>query len=172
MGIKKNLDQLVQLLKLPPFSELEESNLDYIGEVGISAYAEAKKEGYTEKKAEAVREKAEQAAGDELYKNWYRAVEVAVDTLFGYHLLAVVPSSVKSREPHYEFEIVPSKGRSWEDAARKIVNTIDGVGLVSVSPDDLDPARKFVAGHLAWIRSYPEVYGTKSARRLYEDAWK
>lgn len=170
-GIKKNIDELAALLKLPEFNSVMEMNHDYTGEAGAAAYDEAIRGGDSEKKAEKARETAEQAAGDEIYGKWDRAVMAAVDTLFSHHKLMVVPLNSKEWTS-YEYEILPTSRTSWGDAAHAIAMTIDGVGLAAVAPDDLKPSMEFVAKHLHWIKMYPEVYGSSSADRIYNSNWR
>jgi hypothetical protein len=170
-SIKKNLDELAALLKLPEFSSVMEMNFDYVGDAGVGAYDEALHENCSKKAAEQIREAAEERASDEIYGKWHTAVMAAVDSLFEKHALMVVPHRAREKTP-YEYEVLPARGKSWEDAAREIVKTIDGVGYAAVAPDDLKPPQTFVSKHLHWIKMYPEVYGTSDADRIYNSNWR
>lgn len=170
-AIKKNVDELAKLLGLPEITDVDEFSANYVWESGHEAMKQAKKDGASDKAAEKAQNAAEIAAGDEVYGNWHGAVMAAVDDLFEKHLLMVVPRKSKSSLPH-EFEVHPVRGKTWDDAAREIVKTIDGVGMAAVAPDDLKPPMQFVAGHLHWIKMYPEVYGSASAERIYQSNWR
>jgi len=183
---KINIDQLAKLFGLPPSDDIQELNSDYVWEAGEAAYREALKDDRSESAAEAAREKAEFAAQDDLYANWYDAVESAASDLFEKHHLELHPAGkwwpstyheTKAEARPYDLKIVPSI--SWLDAAEKIRQTADGVGYAYVGNDvkeflSLGPwtARQAVLEHLGVITQYPEVYGSASARRLYESAFR
>lgn len=114
---------------------------------------------------------------NELYETWHRAVLSAAKALFREHDLDLVPRTGRGRLP-YEFKVRPLPGKSWEDAADKIRKTINGVGdfyygsLREYLKSGPYTAREAVLSDLHWIESYPDVYGTKSAKRMYEQMWR
>lgn len=110
---------------------------------------------------------AEQDAQDEVFNLWASGVDHAANVLFGNHGLELT----NPKDNRYMYKIVPSK--SWDDAANKIKETINGVGMFHFSSlrEFLDSgpytAREAVLTHLGYIKRYPEVYGDASARTLY-----
>jgi hypothetical protein len=177
---KINIDQLAQLFDLPAFDDIDELNRDHVMEAGSAAYNSAREddEDASESDLEAAREKAEMRAQDEIYNSWYDAVEGATSSLFEQHHLELEPTGKEGTEKRrYNFKIVPKK--TWLDSAEKIRQTADGVGSVYVGNDvkeflSLGPwtARQAVLEHLGVITSYPSVYGSTSAQRLYEHAFR
>src|SRR5574341_923277 len=156
---KLNIDQLAKLFRLPEFDDIQERNWEYVAEAGEVAVREAvEAEDVTDRQAEKIREEAEQAAGDELFGNWYDAVERVATELFGEHGLYLTPVD-KRTERAYEFRITPQV--SWADAANRIRETINGVGEFHFNSlrEFLDSgpwtARQAVLEHLGWIRWYP-----------------
>lgn len=84
-------------------------------------------------------------------------------------------TTARTDKRRYDFKIVPSN--SWDDAANKIRETINGVGtfhfnnlreFLSSGPYT---ARQAVLSHLGYIKRYPDVYGGSGARQLYDRAW-
>lgn len=175
---KRNIDQLAQMFDLPPYDDVDELNRDHIMEAGHYAYKSAIEEDESEDEAEAAREKAEMRAQDEIFGNWYDAVERAASQLFDEHDLELQPTGKQgTKERRYEFKIVPKT--SWLKSAEKIRQTADGVGFAYVGNDvkeflSLGPwsPRQAVLEHLGVIRSYPEVYGSSSARHIYDHAFR
>jgi len=178
---KFNIDQLAKLFRLPAFDDVQEKNWEYVADAGSAAEREAiEDEDVTESRAEKIREEAEQAAGDELYRNWYDAVEHVAENLFGEHGLELLAMR-HTRKVHENYrpaylKVIPT--RSWADAADKIRETINGVGEFHFSSlrEFLDSgpwtARQAVLENLGWIRWYPEVYGGSSPQRVYEQSWR
>ncbi len=169
-----NIDQLAKLFRWPEFDDLQEQNWKYIADAGAAAEREAvEDEDVTEHEAEKIREKAEQAAGDELYGNWYDAVERVALDLFEAHGLDLTPVGKRTQRA---FRVTPQF--SWADAADSLRETINGVGEFHFGSlrEFLDSgpwtARQAVLAHLSWIRWYPEVYGSPSPQRIYELSWK
>src|SRR5574341_1354413 len=175
---KRNIDQLAAMFDLPAYDEIDELNRDNIMEAGHYAYKAALEEDESEDDAEAAREKAEMRAQDEIFNSWYDAVERAASQLFEHHNLELQPTGKQgTKERRYEFKIVPEK--SWLDAAAKIRQTADGVCYSYVGNDvkeflSLGPwsPRQAVLEHLGVIARYPEVYGSTSARNIYERAFR
>ena len=159
-------DQLAKMFGLPDWDRVLELNIDYVDQARSDVRAQELADGASEDEAEDVAENAEREAGDEVYRNWSQAVLAAAEELFGAHHLQLV--QVGKRGGLYRVADIDG----WPRAARAIARTIDGVGLVSVAPSDLRAPRRFVMGHLGAVRHYPEVYGTASAKRIYERAWR
>lgn len=173
---KINIDQLAKMLGLPDWDKVDEMNQQH--------YWEMTRGG--EYEDEDAQMKAEEEARDEVYGQWYDAVEHAASRLFEEHGLELQPAGKwhpatrhKTRaeaRPH-ELKIVPSV--SWDDAAEKIRRTIDGVGAVHVGGSlreflDIEGStpRQAVLSHLGAIKHYPEVYNSASAGQLYERHWR
>jgi hypothetical protein len=177
---KLNIDQLAEMFGLPAFDDLQERNWEYVADAGAAAERAAiEDEDVTDRQAEKIREEAEQAAGDELYGNWYDAVERVAESLFNAHGLVLVAKPHKGRKTDrrpYEFKIAPEV--SWADAADKLRETINGVGEFHFSSlrefldSGLWTARQAVLEHLGSIRRYPEVYGGSSPQRIFEQSWR
>ncbi len=166
-----NLERLAKMLGLPAEIDVYDDNADYIAEAGSVAYKEAMKEGASGDKIEEAQEKAEEAAQTEVFQNWHRGVTSAAEELLSAHHLELEPVRRGEAYP-FEFEIVSEHGKTWRDAARAIATTIEGVGLVSVAPEELRAPKEFVLSRLGWISQYPVVYGTSSAERIYERSWR
>jgi hypothetical protein len=166
-----DIDQLAKLFHLPAFDDVQERNWEYIANAGDDAIRAS---DYDEENSEAekLREDAEQAAGEELYSKWYDAVEHVADELFGEHGLDLKPVDKRIKLRAYTLRIVPHV--SWNDAADRIRETINGVGEFYF--EDLQEflmsgpwtARQAVLAHLGYIRSYPAVYGGPGPNQIYD----
>lgn len=161
IGDKMNIDQLAKLFGLPDFDKIDEMNQDHYHEMSQGAGDE---------------EEAEREAQTAVYNQWYDAVESAASKLFEQHGLELTPTGKQGTEKRrYEFKIVPSK--SWDDAANKLRETINGVGdfhfdnLREFLASGPYTAKQAVLSHLGYIKRYPDVYGSSSARRMYDSAW-
>jgi len=166
-----DVDRIAKMFGLPDYDKVQESNIEYLSQAYEPALREAKEEGLSDTKAEERAQKAEEAAQDELYRTWHSAVMAAADRIFEAHALYLMPARAGERTP-YEYVIRPDQGKTWDDAARKIAATIEGVGMFEIPVEDLRAAKKFVLSHLGHMSSYPEVYGTSSASRIYESSWR
>lgn len=162
---KINIDQLAKMFDLPDWDKIDEMNQQHYSEMSRGAEDE-------ESQIE-----AERAAQDEVYGQWYDAVESTASQLFEEHGLELEPTGKQGTPTRrYDFKIVPQK--SWDDAADKIRETINGVGYFH--SDNLKEflrsgpytAREAVLSHLGHIKSYPAVYGSGSPRTMYERAWR
>jgi hypothetical protein len=173
-GERIDLNRIAQLLDLPLWESVEEHNVEYVSEAWSEARKQALGEGATESEAEEAGSAAEQEAGTDLFRNWRGAVLAAAEELFGEHGLRLEPVGDPRRS--FDFRLLPE--HSWEDAADRIAQTITGIGMFSFASGrelmESGPwtARQAVLGHLHWIRQRPEVYGTASAGRIYERAWR
>jgi len=165
---KITIDQLAKLFDLPDWERIDEMNQQHYWEVSRGA------------EGEEAQMEAESEARDEIYRQWYDAVESAATKLFeehGLELLAMKNTRKvqKNYRPHV-LKIIPSK--SWSDAADKIRETINGVGTLHFNTlkEFLDSgpytARQAVLSHLGYIKRYPAVYGGLGANQMYEQAWR
>lgn len=152
---KINIDQLAALLGLPSWDRIDELNQQTYWEMaGQHDDEEAQMD-------------AERAAQDEIYNQWYDAVERTADTLFGEHGLEIQPTGKQGTATRrYDFKIVPTT--SWDDAARKMRETISGVG----DEPSTGTSRQTVLAHLGYIKRYPHVYGGLGAHQMYEQHWR
>lgn len=163
---KITIDQLAKLLDLPDWERIDEMNQQHYWEVSRGA------------EGEDAQMEAEREAQDEVYRQWYDAVERTAETLFeaqGLGLLAMKHTRKvqKNYRPHV-LKIVPAK--TWSDAADKLRETINGVSFsYNNLREFLDSgpytARQAVLANLGYIKRYPDVYGSTSAQQLYERAW-
>jgi hypothetical protein len=72
-----------------------------------------------------------------------------------------------------DYFISPAHGKTWHDVARQIAITINGVGSVEVSAEEYARSpRKWVLEHLGAMKYQPDVYGTASATRIYEQSFR
>jgi len=174
---KISIEELAKLFDLTAWDKIEEMNEHYLSQ--IQSQAESQAAANDEDPEDASNAAFEEAQTD-LFNNWYDAVESASSKLFeehGLELLAMRNTRKvnKNYRPFY-LKIIPT--RSWTDAANRLRETINGVGDFHFSSlrDFLDSgpytARQAVLAHLGYIRRYPDVYGTPSAQRLYQFAWK
>lgn len=162
---KINIDQLAKMFGLPDWEKIDDMNQDHYWEMS---------RGAGDEEAEM---NAQHTAAVEVYGQWYDAVERAASKLFEEHGLELEPTGKQgSPERRYDFKIVPQN--SWNDAANKLRETINGVGDFHF--DDLKDflhregpsARKAVLSHLGYIKKYPHVYGGLGAHQMYEQAWR
>jgi hypothetical protein len=180
----RNIDQLALLLDLPEWDDIFEMNLEYIADRGQYAFDEALDDSDAEDnetleaEAEVAREDAEGLAQDEVYGQWYAGVFDAAERLLEEHELDLV--SIGDDTFPYEFEVRPKESgqKGWRKAAEALLETINGVGdfYFSSVEDFMDSgpytAREAVLSHLGYISYYPEIYGSHSARAIYEWSWR
>ena len=174
---KINVDEIAKLFGLPEYSEFSERNIDNTGEVGYFARKEALAQGASEEEADEADIKAQEGAEAELFHQWHDGVMAAAESLFEKHGLTLEPRPVNKTDRYpYEYKVVPEE--SWEKALVPIIETVNGVGMFHFSgvkeflrSGPYTP-REGVLTHLHWIKSYPEVYGDTSARRIYERSFR
>ena len=174
---KLEITEIAKLLGLPgPEAWTEwfnESGDPTYGQAYDAAYDEAVEDGMSEDAADTVAEeaayKAEQIVGDEHYLACEAALLHVAEKLFEQHGLELQQDAKKS----YLYEVVPIK--SWEAAARKILETIHGVGMFEfsslkefISSGPYRGARGAVLNHLHWIKDAPAVYGERSPRDMFD----
>lgn len=178
---KIDLESLCKLFKIPTLEDVIEENTDYVAECGASAVEEYRADAGEEATAEGedeAREKWEQAASNEIFHNWHNAAMAAIEKVFADHGLTLEPVRVRRKIPDrpWDFRIRPVE--SWIDAADKIRDTVNGVGMFYAATLkvflDSGPytARQAVLSHLPWMQQRAEVYGDRSAARIYESAWR
>jgi hypothetical protein len=157
---KIDIDQLAKLLDLPSWEDIDELNRHYYWEIARGSEDE---------------DAAERAAQDEVYGQWYDAVERAASTLLEEHALELQPVGPKDTSRPHQLKVVPST--SWSSSADKIRDTINGVGsfhfnsLQEFLASGPYTPRQAVLSHLSWIKHRSDVYGSASARRLYDQSW-
>lgn len=175
----RNLDYFAEKLDLPEWDFVYEGSIEWLAECRSTAEREAREEAeyneeeISEDELEVIGIQAEETCEQALYRSWHDAVEGAASELLREHDLELSP--VKEDDPlPFEYEIVPET--TWQEAAKHLAMTIEGVGIFSVDLDeeaaDEESARDFVLSHLAWIAYHPEVYEGPSAQRLYERYWR
>ncbi len=166
-----DIDWIVDTFSLPDWEGVEESNVDFIGESGVAAYGEAVREGADEEEALKRQDMAEREAATELWSKYHGAVMDAAEEILGLHHLELEPVRRRERYP-FEYRVRPASGKTWEDAARQLAQTIIGVGMVDVPAEEWARApRRFVLDNLRAVRHYPEVYGTERALDIYGRGW-
>lgn len=165
---KITIEQLAKLFALPDWDKIDEMNQQHYWEMSRGA------------EGEEAQIDAEREAQDEVYRQWYDAVEHVAEKLFGEHGLEFLAMKhtrkvQKDYRPH-QLKIIPSM--TWSDAADKIRETINGVGDFHFDSlrEFLDSgpytARQAVLAHLGYIKRYPAVYGGLGANQMYEHAWR
>jgi len=166
-----SVEKLAKLFSLPSWDELEERNHDYVWEAADAARTNALESGYTEAEAEKLAQQAEEEAAAELFRSWHDGVMAVAERYFGEHDLELKPLG-KHRTPQ-EYKVVPET--TWNEAAKHVVETINGVGQFEYSSvrEFLDSGpytpRQAVLAHLGWISRWPEVYASKGdPRRIFE----
>lgn len=184
------VDELAEFFGLPSQSDVDENNWEYVADAGRAAEEETRSEHaryadegdvLDESEVEKAREKWEQEAQAEIYGKWHGAVTGAAAELFGNIQLALEPVGKEIKigrsRYHYKYKVVPAT--SWEASAEAVRVVIDGIGYAHVGYDlqeflELGPwtPRQAVLEHLRTASmGYPEVYGSSSAQRIYENAW-
>ena len=165
-----SLDDLAELLGITTFEALREFNEDYLAESWVEGYQYALQEGESEEDAEEQGVVAKQKAEAELYHSWEQALTYVASKLFAKHGLEL------EDEEGWERKVVPIE--SWKDAARQIMNTINGATTYEFSTvaDFLKSGpytpKEAVLRHLHWIRQYPDIHGGGSAARLFEQRFR
>lgn len=162
---KITIDQLAEFFELPDWDKIDELNQHHYWEMARGAATEDEEI------------EAQQAAAEEVYAQWYDAVENTASQLFEEHGLKLEPTGKQGTPTRrYDFKIVPQT--TWDAAANKIRETINGVGhfhfnnLKEFLRSGPYTARAAVLSHLQYIKRFPAVYGRGSARQMYERAWR
>lgn len=162
---KINIDQLAKLLDLPDWDRIDELNQQHYWEMS---------QGITDEDEQL---EAERAAQEDVYNQWYDAVESTAERLFEEHGLELHQTGKQGTEKRrYDFKIVPQN--SWDDAANKLRETINGVGdfhfnsLSEFLKAEASTARRAVLSHLGSVKKYPHVFGGLGARQMYDQAWR
>lgn len=162
------IDQLAKLLGLPDWESVDERNQHHYWEMSRGA------------EGEDAQINAEQAAQEEVYRQWYDAVESTAAKLLGEHGLELLAMKhtrkVNQNYRPHTLKIIAYS--TWDDAANKIRETINGVG--DLHSDTLSEflksgpytAKQAVIAHLGYIKRYPAVYGGPGANQLYDQAWR
>jgi hypothetical protein len=169
-----DIEALAQMFGIPTFEEAWNEDVDW--EAFDYARKEALENGASDDEADEKGRDAEQEDSGERFRLWHDAVTSAVEHEFEEHGLTLVPRTGRGRDSRtpWEYRVVPTV--SWTDAARKILHTINGVGMFEFRNvrEFLDSgpytARQAVLKHLHWLKDRAEVYGDRSARDRYHSA--
>ena len=159
---KTTIEHLAKMFGLPGWDQVDDINQEY--------YADASRGAPTVRAQKA----AEIKAQEEVYAKWYDAVEGAASKIFKQQGLELEPVG-RDRRPS-TLKIVPTI--SWADAADKIRESINGIGLFHFVNlrEFLDSGpytlREAVLMHTNWFHDFSAVYGGPGARELYERAWR
>jgi len=170
-----DLNQIAELFDIPGSDKFIDLNTDNVWEAGDYALKEALKRGSSEVDAEKARDAAEMEAGDDAFREYHGAVLSAAEVAFEHIGVMLTPKRKGEKHP-FEFKVDPIK--SWEDAAEKIRDVINGEGYFGFSSlkeflsSGPYTAREAVLGHLHYANVYHEVYGTTSPERQYESAFR
>lgn len=163
------LDEIAELVGVETWDKIEDRNPDAWGDYWLHARKEALADGLSDDEADEKGREAEDEARSESFRKWENALLRAAKEIIGEHGLDIKPLKTKS----YLYKLSPAE--SWEAAAAKIIDTINGVGYfefrnVKEFRDSLPATtRGAVLEHLHWMKRRPEVYGTSSAERLMGD---
>lgn len=171
-----NINEIAKLLGLRPPDEVE---WDDNGENYSAGYNEAIDEGLDEGEAEERGFKWQDAAQDEVYREYADAVVNVAEQLFSKHLLSLqprLPRDTRRGTFAFEYRVIPIEG--WDAAANEIRTTISGVGMFDVGRDLREflsygpwtTARQAVLAHLHVIKDWPEVYGSGSPSTMLDRA--
>lgn len=173
-----DIDELAGMFGLTKWEDLRDFNENYLWESRNAAENEARRARRSESAVEKAGEKAEHDAEYELFRSWHRGVTTVADTYFGKHHLTLVPVSMRRRNAlPYKFRVEATDG--WRKALREIIETINGVGsfyfkdpadIIRSGPYKSD--RDAVVNHIHWIARWPEVYGERSPKSIYERAFR
>lgn len=158
-------DRMLKLLDLPQFDD--EFYRSDMSEAYHWAYKQAIEDELSESEAEQKGLEAESDEQDEYFKIYMNALESVIESAF-----SNVGLVVEHRKKDGSWLLTPEK--SWEDAARKIVEVINGVGYFHFNTlrefFDSGPytAREAVENHVGYAKDYYEVYGDRSPRSRFD----
>jgi hypothetical protein len=161
-------EDIAAFLGLPDSDAFIDGNELYLDDAYQAGYGNATDAGESEAEAVEAGQDAELEASGELYLQWEGAIEAAVQPLLEAH-------GMELSELQSGYMIAPT--HSWRDAVAHIVNTINGVGdfWFESTKEFLDSGpytpKQAVIAHLPYITLSPQVYGTSSPERLYEQAF-
>jgi hypothetical protein len=133
-------------------------------------YRDALAEGASEEDAEKRALDAESEELGEACDRYRSAVLSVAEKLFKEHKLSLT----EMKRDRFRFRVTPDE--TWRDAAREIIQTINGVGMFR-----FESVREFCAsgpwtpkeavlGHLHWIADWPDVYEGTKARSMVDRA--
>ena len=166
-----DMDAVAEFLGVPTYMDIWEGNADYLGDAYSAGVREALAEGASEEEAEETGVKWQEAEEKELHSKYMSGLESAAASVLEPHGL-VLEDTGKGK-----FKVIPESG--WADAASRIVDTINGVGMFEFASakefKDSGPYKSYkdaVLHHLGWARRYSDVYGGRSAERVFHDSWR
>jgi hypothetical protein len=173
----KDTLELPQIAKMygmpdPEDVDMQFGESEFSMEIQDAAYKQAIDDGHSEEEAEQIGMDAEVEARGEEMRKVRDAMVASAERLLEKHGLELAPVGKDPRNT-WTFKVIPT--HSWEEAAAKIMQTINGVGQFEFNSlrDFLESGpytpRQAVLSHLHWTAYWPEVYGEKSAERYYYD---
>jgi hypothetical protein len=155
-AFKIDVWDLAGLFGLPEWEKIREMNEDYIFGAGRGVEDEEEQMA------------AQDAASQELFFDWASSVESTASQIFEH--LGLQLDELKTK---WHYTVLPTK--SWDSAALKLIQTINGVGMFEfssvnelISSGPYKNAREAVLKHLHWAKYWPEVYESSSARSMFE----
>ena len=171
-----DLDKIAELLGVVKFDDLLTQNLDYIWDTWVQHAEENAGDGLDEEGLEAIRSDAEEEGAQYLLGKYHRALLNVAREVFEQHGLNLVPAKFVSKmEPTpMDYTVMPIE--SWVDAAKAIIETINGVGSFEYdnvkefvhATSSKTPAQA-VMSHLHWMKDRAEVFGTMHPDREFDE---
>lgn len=158
------------ILGVEPWEKKEDRDPHWFGDYYAITYQDAIDSGSPPSEAEEKGLEAEGNARDEYYRQWENALLATADAYFGFHEMQLV----QVRKRFKRFEVKPLPGKTWDDAAKAVLTTINGVGYFGY--DSLKDFKSSLPGtskqatmcHLHWIKQYGDIYGEASPERMLE----
>lgn len=175
-----DVETLAKLLDLPDYDELHERNADFIWETARERVDLDPEDPAFD---DVMMDEQHDVEDEYVFGPWHRGVIAAAFRAFDDHLMGIqevgrppkgFPKNRTWRP--WQYRIRPDK--SWRDTARRLVKTIDGVGVFGYSGAqgliDSGPytPQSAVISHLHWMRRWPEITGDTLYERTYELAFQ
>lgn len=151
-----SLDSVIEAFGITPSDEFLDRNNDFVFEM-----SRVDTDGLSPEEIEAATFKAQDFMVDQLYEAWQIAVNRVLD-----QVADDVGVRLVSKWRTGKVDITPEV--DWATAARKLRDTIHGVGYFEIPSEDLRAPKKFVLSHWKHARDYPDVYGRESYTRLFD----
>lgn len=163
-------EEIAKFLDVQGIEELNEQNWEYFSDIRNQVEKEAINDGYSQEEAEQKGYDAEEKVSERMYKGWKSSLEETMEYLLEHHNLSF--EIIKKNKYETGIKIISS---DWQASARKILDTINGVGMFYADTlkefyetTSVRSYKELVLSHLHWILSYPEVYGKMSPQRYFE----
>lgn len=153
-------------LDLPASEEMDERLMDFTSGTYGSALKNAVDEGFTDAQAEEKAMAAEDEERHEEFEKYLQSILRTLNYLLNFHDLELVSLNSK-------YYLITQK--PWKETANKVAATITGYGTFEYnSGKELKeglPCKTYCEAaiqHLHWLKHYPEVYGERGYRSIYE----